>query len=135
MRPGRNDDHVSLVDILPTLRDTAGLPVDPGLPGRSLLDPIDRPVLSEYHAQGMVDGGFMLKSGRYKYCWYGVEHAPPVFDVEADPLELHDLSGDQALVRSLDAALRLLLDPARVDILAKNPIRPRVRHSDERMIP
>jgi len=76
LHPGRNDDHVSLVDVLPTLRDIAGLTPDPELPGRTLLDPVDRPVLSEYHAQGMVDGGFMLKSGPWKYCYYGAGQQP-----------------------------------------------------------
>jgi len=56
LRPHRTKAHVSLVDVLPTLRDVAGLAADPKLPGHSLLDPQDRRVLSEYHAQGMVDG-------------------------------------------------------------------------------
>ena len=116
---GRNDDHVSLVDVLPTLRDIAGLTPDPELPGRSLLDPADRPVLSEYHAQGMVDGGFMLKSGPWKYCYYGPSQRPQLFNVDEDPLELHDLSGDTPLVRALDAELRLLLDPDATDERAK----------------
>ena len=116
---GRNGDQVSLVDVLPTLRDIAGLTPDPELPGRSLLDPSDRPVLSEYHAQGMVDGGFMLKSGPWKYCYYGPGQRPQIFNVDDDPLELHDLSGDTALVRALDGELRLLLDPDATDERAK----------------
>ncbi|MFI7066367.1 sulfatase-like hydrolase/transferase [Kribbella sp. NPDC050124] len=120
LAPARSTSHVSLVDVLPTLRDIAALPADPALPGHTLLDPVDRPVLSEYHAQGMVDGGYMLKSGRWKYCYYGPAHPPQVFDVEADPLELHDLSTDQSLVAKLDAELRTLLNPDRTDTLAKH---------------
>ncbi|MGW1342831.1 sulfatase-like hydrolase/transferase [Kribbella sp. NPDC002412] len=119
LTPARNTAHVSLIDILPTLRDIAGLPADPSLPGHSLLNPVDRPVLSEYHAQGMLDGGYMLKSGRWKYCYYGAAHPPQVFDIETDPHELHDLSADQSLVDKLDAELRTVLDPDRTDALAK----------------
>lgn len=120
LQPSRSTAHVSLVDVLPTLRDIAGLAPDTALPGHTLLDAPDRPVLSEYHAQGMVDGGFMLKSGPWKYCYYGSDHAPQVFNVDEDPLELHDLSGDSALVQRLDAELRLLLDPDATDARAKS---------------
>jgi choline-sulfatase len=119
LSPARNDDHVSLVDVLPTLRHIAGLAPDAALPGHTLLDPVDRPVLSEYHAQGMVDGGIMLKSGRWKYVWYGGGHAPQVFDLDADPLEVDDLSTDTALVGKLDSELRSIVDPDELDARAK----------------
>ncbi|MEU4287786.1 sulfatase-like hydrolase/transferase [Kribbella sp. NPDC026596] len=118
--PARIASHVSLIDVLPTLRDIAGLAPDPALPGVSLLDPVDRPVLSEYHAQGMVDGGFMLKSGPWKYCYYGAGQQPQVFNLDTDPLELHDLSTDEALVAKLDSELRSIVDPDRIDVLAKS---------------
>lgn len=123
--PSRVTDDVSLVDVLPTLRDVAGLPPDDDLPGRSLLAPPDgspRCVVSEYHAQGMLTGGFMLKRGRYKYCAY-VGHPPQLFDVEADPDECHDLAGDDghaALAAELDAELRRHLDPDVVDRRARS---------------
>jgi len=54
-----------------------------------------RPVLSEYHAIGSSGGAFMLRHGRYKYCRY--VHAPPqLFDLESDPGEMRNLTGDPA---------------------------------------
>jgi choline-sulfatase len=112
-------DGVSLVDLLPTLRDLAGLPPDPALPGYSLLQPVDRPVLSEYHAQGMTDGGFMLRTGRRKYCYYGDRHAPQLFDLDDDPFEERDLFDHRHLVGELDDQLRSMLDPDETDRRAK----------------
>ncbi|WP_165368301.1 sulfatase-like hydrolase/transferase [Phytoactinopolyspora endophytica] len=121
---------VSLVDLLPTLRALAGLPPDDTLPGRSLPTPGSagpgdttpgRPVLAEYHAQGMIDAGFMLKHGRYKYCYY-VGHPPQLFDVVADPLELTDLAGDPTfagVLAGMDADLRRIVDPEAADRQAK----------------
>jgi choline-sulfatase len=68
----------------------------------------------------MVDGGFMLKSGPWKYCYYGAAQRPQVFNVDTDPLELHDLSTDEALVAKLDSELRSIVDPDRIDVLAKS---------------
>jgi arylsulfatase A-like enzyme len=101
------------------LGDIAGLAPNAALPGHTLLDPVDRPVLSEYHAQGMVDGGIMLRSGRWKYVWYGGGHAPQVFDLDADPLEVDDLSTATALVAKLDSELRSIVDPDELDARAK----------------
>ncbi|TDE08629.1 sulfatase-like hydrolase/transferase [Jiangella asiatica] len=121
--PARVAGDVSQVDLLPTLRGLAGLPADASLPGRDLLGATvePRPVISEYHAQGMLDAGFMLKRGRYKYCAY-VGHPPQLFDVVADPEERQDLAGDAAhaqVLAELDAQLRWHLDPDAVDHRAK----------------
>lgn len=115
-------EDVSHVDLLPTLRDLARLPVDDALPGTSLLTrPEIRPVFAEYHAQGMTDGAFMLKHGRFKYNEY-VGHAPQLFDIAADPLETVDLAADPAFAgvrEELRSRLAQIVDTADADRRAK----------------
>ena len=114
--------NVSLVDVLPTLLDLAGIDIPPGLPGSSLahLQPgaggDDRVVFSEYHAQGMLQGGFMVKRGDWKYNYY-VGHEPQLFDLSEDPGEFHDLAADPrcASVRAeLHRELLNIVDPEQV---------------------
>ena len=128
--PARVTADVSLMDALPTLRQLAGLPTIDDLPGRSLLavanderrgDLSERPMFAEYHSQGMLRGGFMLKRGRWKYCHY-VGERPQLFDMTDDPYEDNDLAGDPRhaqLVADLDATLRSVCDPAAVDEAAR----------------
>lgn len=103
-RTGQVDAPVSGIDLLPTLRDLAGLPVDDQLPGKSLLgdgpEP-DRPVFAEYHAQGMLTGGFMFRHGQYKLCSYAGQ-GDQLFDLHADPGERRDLVGDPAHAETLN---------------------------------
>ena len=112
---------VSHVDLFQTLVESAGVAhveADRTLPGRSLFDIAkgaepDRVVLSQYHAGGAVTGCFMIRSGRWKYVHY-VGMPPQLFDLEADPLEAHDLgeSTEHAEVRArCETELRERLDP------------------------
>lgn len=122
--PTRVAEPVSLVDVLPTLLDVAGVDQPAELPGRSLLRPsaADRAVFSEYHAQGMVNGGFMVRKGRYKYCAY-VGAEPQLFDLEADPDECTDVASDPAFAAVREDMHRELLriaDPVAVDARAKS---------------
>jgi choline-sulfatase len=116
--------NVSLVDILPTLLDIAGVDVPSHLPGSSLLELLrgepenaTRAVFAEYHHMGLLDAGFMLKKGHHKLCHY-VGSTPQLFDVGADPLENHDLAQipeHAATLADLDATLHGLVDPEAVN--------------------
>ena len=120
--------NVSLIDVLPTLLEIAGLEVPSDLPGDSLLEmaqhPADettRPVFSEYHHMGMLNAGFMLKRENYKLCHY-VGSEPQLFNVATDPLEDNDLAlqPEYAAKRSeMEVALRAIVDPDVEDARAK----------------
>ncbi|MDM0018259.1 sulfatase-like hydrolase/transferase [Variovorax saccharolyticus] len=123
--------QASLVDLYPTALDACGIPALPeesALPGRSLQrmaqeadDPL-RIGFSEYHAVGAESAAFMLAQGRYKYHHY-VGHRPELFDLEADPEELHDLAADPrhaATCAGFESMLRAMLDPEAVDRQAKD---------------
>jgi choline-sulfatase len=100
-------DPVSLLDVVPTLLDVAGVGEDGRLPltGRSLLetDP-GRTVLSEYHVEKVRAPCFMARRGRHKYVLiHG--HGSQLFDLEADPGEWENLAG-RAELRDVEDALR-----------------------------
>ena len=81
----------------------------------------DRSILSEYHAMGSTTAAYMIRHGRWKYIHY-VAHPPQLFDLEADPEELHDLGTDNAhaeIRAACEARLRSMLDPEETDRRAK----------------
>ena len=130
----RVDAPVSLVDVFQTAVEALGLQAhseDADLPGHSLIDIArgarpQRSVLSEYHAAAAQSGAYMLRHGRYKYIHYASfgDFAPPpmLFDLQADPEELHDLARDPGHAGVLGECLDRLcaiLDPQAVDRLAR----------------
>jgi iduronate 2-sulfatase len=108
----RNSAPASLVDLLPTLLDFAGLPPAPDAEGESLrpamadrFDP-DRPLFSEFHQSGSAAWGprlhptRMVRQGRWKYIYtHGM--SDQLFDTSDDPHEIHDLAGDPAAAGTL----------------------------------
>ena len=117
----------SLLDVYPTLLSMAQLPQPPAdfLAGASLspflkladaatIAPRKEYVASQYHSNMGNTGAFMLRRGAHKYVAFGHGfngtfggYAPQLFDVAADPDELHDLASSQPqLAAELDATLR-----------------------------
>ena len=87
-------EPVSLLDLLPSLLDVAGveerLPTD----GVSLLEPRDdRVVLSEYHVEKVRAPCFMARRGTWKYV-YVHGHDEQLFDLDADPGEWTNVVGE-----------------------------------------
>ncbi len=118
----------SLLDVSATALDVFGVPQVSDLPGNSLCDiaraedDLDRTVLSEYHDGGSTTGTFMVRWRGWKYVHY-VGHAPQLFDLEADPLELEDLVGrsgaDARTINALaegERRLRAICDPEAVNV-------------------
>ncbi|WP_210481239.1 choline-sulfatase [Naasia sp. SYSU D00948] len=116
---------VSLIDLLPTFLDLAGVP-EAGraqLDGRSLLPVLEGghdgnvPVFSEYHLEKVHAPCFMVRRGRWKYV-YVHGHDRQLFDLETDPDEWTDLSGRPEHA-DVEAELhRLLLERFDPDALA-----------------
>ena len=114
---------VSLVDVLPTLLDLAGVPPEERTPtdGVSLLETLeaprdDRVVLGEYHLEKVRAPCFMVRRGRYKYVLvHGFDRR--LFDLEADPGEWRDLAGlpeHAGLVEELHGLVLASFDPDRL---------------------
>lgn len=95
----------SLVDLYPTLLDLAQVAdraeIAEGLDGASLLpdlagEPVgDRPVMSEYLAEGVLEPALVIRQGRFKYV-HVPGHPALLFDLKTDPHEQRDLRGDAA---------------------------------------
>ncbi|OIV35320.1 arylsulfatase [Mangrovactinospora gilvigrisea] len=95
----RGDAVVELRDVMPTLLECAGLPVPDSVDGRSVLplhrgEPVPdgwRPWLHGEHTHIGGDVHY-LTDGREKYVWRSGDGAEQLFDLAADPTELHDLA-------------------------------------------
>ena len=100
---GRIDQPVSTIDVCPTLCDLAGVSMDEVMPwttGESLVPlakGFDRtsPVAMEYAAEASEAPLVCLRYGRWKYTRCALD-PEMLFDIEADPHELHNLAADPA---------------------------------------
>ncbi|HYZ81462.1 MAG TPA: choline-sulfatase [Solirubrobacteraceae bacterium] len=118
---------VSLVDVAPTVLELAGLATDAIAgdgDGVSLADVIAgggsapaRPVVSEYHAEGVQAPAAMVRSGTHKLI-VSREDPDLLYDLAADPRELSDLSaqpGMDAVIAPLRGELERRLDLDDID--------------------
>jgi choline-sulfatase len=101
---GTCPEPCSLVDLLPTFLDIAGIEEPPAMPldGRSLwalatgeASPGEGEAIGEYCAECASHPVFMIRRGRWKYIHCEVD-PPQLFDLETDPQELANLAGDPA---------------------------------------
>jgi arylsulfatase A-like enzyme len=96
-----HEGPVSIVDILPTIAESAGIPLPPGLAGASLFGPHglrdpggSRPVVAEL-VRGAGIRAWIGK--RWKYvAEAGNPAIGSLYDLERDPGEIHDLAGQEA---------------------------------------
>ena len=107
----RLDSLVSLVDIVPTVLELAGLDRDERLPGRSLVGPA-RPV-DEWVFASRADVGAAVRRDR-KIIYEGLD-ARRMYDLEQDPLELHPFTESESRATFL-AEAPALLDSALVQL-------------------
>ncbi|MGA3156391.1 MAG: choline-sulfatase [Steroidobacteraceae bacterium] len=102
-RPARVAPSASLVDILPTLCDIAGVAPQgyaTALDGKSLVpqlaggtEPVDDTVIGEYLAEGAIAPLVMIKRGHYKFVHTPVD-PDQLYDLASDPDELHNLAAE-----------------------------------------
>ena len=99
------DQPVGLQDVMPTLLDAAGVRIPDSCTGRSVLPlvrgeaPAWRDALhGEHNGYREYEEGFhYLVDDRWKYIWRSQTGQELLFDLVADPRELHDCSGEQDL--------------------------------------
>ncbi|HET7560100.1 MAG TPA: sulfatase-like hydrolase/transferase, partial [Limnochordia bacterium] len=89
---------VTLADVLPTLVEAGGGELPNGIDGRSFLPLVKgESVAWRDCVPGNVgDQQFSLTDGRVKYIWHRWGDIEQLFDLEHDPHEARDLSGDAA---------------------------------------
>jgi arylsulfatase A-like enzyme len=131
LRPARSDALVSLIDLLPTLCDLAGVPAPEGIDGISLrpvLDGRTRQPSDSRGAREMVFAEYygkqswrvpirMVRTAQWKYVRY-LHYGEELYDLAADPGELRNLARDAGaarerarLARALDEWIRRTVDP------------------------
>ncbi|MBD0329225.1 MAG: choline-sulfatase [Thermoleophilia bacterium] len=126
---------VSLLDLVPTLLDLAGVPAEERLPAAGAnVFAGEQPVFSEYHVEKVRAPSFMVRDGRWKYV-YTHGHDSRLYDLEADPGEWRDLAPEQPeVVERLRAMILARFDPDRIAADGEASVRRRelVRRAMER---
>lgn len=103
---------VELRDIMPTFLEAAGCEIPASVDGASLLPwakgetPEWRGWLHGEHTYGSLSNQW-LTDGHEKYIWFSQSGEEQLFDLDADPLELHDLAKEATAESAKVASLGL----------------------------
>ena len=127
---------VSLVDVVATLLDIAGVEPPAPLDGDSLL-PLLRghdaawkdEAFAEYCGHGVLRPMAMLRRGRHKLN-FSLGDAPELYDLQADPGEFHNLAGQPQHAPTLAALQNRLLahwDPLEIETRVRRSQAERIR--------
>lgn len=102
-------DLVEAVDVLPTLLDLAGIQQPPRVQGQSFA-PVLRGTSYAARASALMEatGWKNLRTARYRYLLHA-DGREQLWDIEADPGEYHDISGEPAAASVLAEHRHLLL--------------------------
>lgn len=108
--PGVSTHLTSLLDIVPTFCDFAGIPAPSEARGVSLRAPKPRPfVVSELRYRDSSHDGRMVRSPRYKYVAFrSGARSEQLFDLDTDPGEVVNLAADPAARPLLDSHREML---------------------------
>jgi len=114
--PGKSDEPIQSVDVMPLILERLGLPVPAGVQGRRAGR--EHPIVAEVYplSRFAKTGDWrMLVEGDLKYLWSS-QGRNALYDLARDPLEQHDLSAERpdemrAMGERLDAYLAGLPRP------------------------
>jgi len=110
LKAGARDDRLTeLADLMPTLLELAGLPLPRKMDGVSLLRPDRREYLWGEVQDGVL-ASRMVRDRRFKLIYYPAGNHLQLFDLLADPQEMHDLARDARYGSELDRLVRCLMD-------------------------
>lgn len=103
-RNQRSTKPAQLLDIFPTLLELAGLPVDTGQEGRSLVPLMKNPDAKWPHValSSFGKGNYAVRSEHFRYIQY-LDGSEELYDHRNDPHEWRNLAGKAALAMVLQA--------------------------------
>ncbi|MXX25182.1 MAG: sulfatase-like hydrolase/transferase, partial [Caldilineaceae bacterium SB0668_bin_21] len=107
---GTQDDRlVGWQDVMPTLLDLAGIPIPETVEGASMVGDARRPYLFGEVGEGPM-ATRMVRQDQYKLIYYPTGNRFQLFDLDADPQEMTDLSGSESHAALLQSLTALLVD-------------------------
>ncbi len=136
MKQGQSDALCSWEDVLPTVAGLAGVEVPGEVDGQSLV-PVctGAGAVEREDLHGLCGQRHFAVGDRYKYLWFADTNEEQLFDMQDDPLEQTDLSGDSALIAPMRR--RMAAHIARWPKLSYTPsaLRPCANHPPRALFP